>query len=155
MPGVTGDTTSLGEGKVNSILTCILDHGLRTAEDRWLPSHSCYCSMRPWAQPTDLSFCLYQSLGNFKGKRKSVHDFALKTDAKCPPSQHFKHLISNRRTASFISLKQKAPYSDFMFLGVSQRSENTSPLISIHAANKGIPVLSAQNQDRRGSWGRR
>lgn len=111
--------------------------------------------MRPWAQPTDLSFCLYQSLGNFKGKRKSVHDFALKTDAKCPPSQHFKHLISNRRTASFISLKQKAPYSDFMFLGVSQRSENTSPLISIHAANKGIPVLSAQNQDRRGSWGRR
>lgn len=54
--------------------------------------------------------------------------------------------------ASFTSLKQKAPYSSFMFLGVSQRSENTSPLISIHAANKGIPVLSAQNQDRRGSW---
>lgn len=85
-------------------------------------------------------------------EKKSGHGFALKTDAKCPPPQHFEHLISHRRAASFTSLKQKAPYSSFMFLGVSQRSEYTSPLISIHAANKGIPVLSAPNQDRRGSW---
>lgn len=83
----------------------IMDPGME--EGRWLPSHSCYCSRDPGLSLQVVLFVYTKALIILR-KKKAGYGFALKTDAKCPPSQHFNHLISNRRTVAFIPSNQKA-----------------------------------------------
>lgn len=94
------------EGQSPSSLSSILwTTGVK--EGRWLPSHSCYCSGDPGLSLQVVLFVYPKVLVILRGE-KVGYAFALKTDAKCPPPQHFNHLISSRRTVSFISSNQKA-----------------------------------------------
>lgn len=122
-----------------------MDIAGQCSRHRWLPPLPCAPPVltNPFSRPQvapSFPALLLVILSKKSIKKIAGQDFALKTESQISPLFYYLMIWFQRDRAflSFLSSNQKAPYSNYILLGVNQHFENNSLQISICKVNKDI-----------------